>query len=1133
MKNFSAQIQYGLLAVEKGFLSQDALAECVQQWLADSSQPNSSPLGLAKFLFKSGKITEQQFLELTAELDQTCESPAPESPAPESPAPEIPAPEPATEVLEYDVPGSASEGTIPWQSVPQAKPAPDLEQRDKNKRFKIVKKHASGGLGVVYVARDLQINRDVALKQIRGDRRQDVLSESKFMLEAEITGQLEHPGIVPVYAIGVDSDGAPYYAMRFIRGRELKHFIQDFHRLSNSKSPSFDSVMFRQLMRRILDVCNAIEYAHSRGILHRDLKPANIMLGNHGETLVVDWGLAKLISSKPSEIDITESTREFPVRVRSSGSNSDTVYGSFSGTVAYAPPEQLQGQLELLGPASDVYSLGAILYETLTNQPPITKRPQSMSQVVEWMRAGEVPSAKSIVKTVPTALSMICQKAMAFEIAARYGSAGELASDLERWLADERVLAFGNREPLQEVAGRWLRRYRSWTFPVAAALVFSTFVVIIGAWLINRARIAEIAAKSDAVQYKNEAVNRIGVARNAIDTMLVNSSDAMETLADVNPAIRDLQSQLLQAAIDDYTKLSQGSSSDNELELERVRARVRVADIEQIQGNLDAAYLKYLEVIQVTEQKVQRFTKGNDPVALSWRVELGKAHARLGQAYDLDWKEGRTADARERFLTGIDILKNAASETNADSPAKVALARIQINFANSYSMSSQTTEAIRFVEDSIQLYQQMDLSNDRKIQLASLQAFESASRLQGKLGKTSNAIQYLNLAWSGSEKMLVEDPNNRDLLKFQSSVFVSKATIHRRLGDWGQALVDLQKASATYKGLRKGWPNNLEFIENDAITQLDIGLILLDQLEPSRAEEPLLKAITDLQQLHQTYPSIQRYADSFASACSGLGQAETQTNSNPSVAIKHLIQGYKEFDRLFLESDNKIYYAFKMSVTKAQLAQATERTEQRADAANLWNDSQVLLKQLIEADSSQTDVLPDYEHALAQVLWRQGLLEWSDGDRDKATALFLESIQVLERLVTLHPSNGQYACELARSLIRCPHLPSVDLPRAEQLALQAYNSQPQNVVFSRMVAECKLQQEQATEAKKYLDQLPKNATTTQDLGLMALYEFRSGNPTKAAQQLREMKERMEVEQPYLVDLRRWYESLVETIDKRP
>jgi tetratricopeptide (TPR) repeat protein len=213
------------------------------------------------------------------------------------------------------------------------------------------------------------------------------------------------------------------------------------------------------------------------------------------------------------------------------------------------------------------------------------------------------------------------------------------------------------------------------------------------------------------------------------------------------------------------------------------------------------------------------------------------------------------------------------------------------------------------------------------------------------------------------------------------------------------------------------------------------------------------------------------------------------------------------------------------------LAQATERTEQRSEAANLWNDSQVLLKQLIEADSSQTDVLPDYEDALAQVLWRQGLLEWSDGDREKSVALFLESIQVLERLVTSHPTNGQYACELARSLIRCPHLPSVDLPRAEQLALQAYDSHPRNVVFSRLVAECKLQQGQAAEAKKYLDLLPADATTTQDLGLMALYEFRSGNQMKAAEQLREMKERMDAEQPYLVDLHRWYDSLVETIDQ--
>jgi serine/threonine-protein kinase len=181
-------------------------------------------------------------------------------------------------------------------------------------RFRILRPHAKGGLGEVFVAHDGELNREVAVKQIQphvdaADNR------ARFVLEAEITGGLEHPGVVPVYGLGADANGRPFYVMRFIKGESLKEAIATFHggrergtgeqegrwpqdqrpkthvqRPSNSNPPSFASLEFRQLLRRFIDVCNAVEYAHSRGILHRDLKPENVMLGAFGETLVVDFG---------------------------------------------------------------------------------------------------------------------------------------------------------------------------------------------------------------------------------------------------------------------------------------------------------------------------------------------------------------------------------------------------------------------------------------------------------------------------------------------------------------------------------------------------------------------------------------------------------------------------------------------------------------------------------------------------------------------------------------------------------------------------------------------------------------------------------------------------------------------------
>src|SRR5262249_20495823 len=163
-------------------------------------------------------------------------------------------------------------------------------------RYRILRPHARGGLGEVFVAEDQELHREVALKEIQERHADDPHSRGRFLLEAEVTGGLEHPRIVPVYGLGSYADGRPFYAMRFVQGDSLKDAIGRFHQEQESLPAGGRALRLRQLLGRFVDVCQAVAYAHSRGVLHRDLKPGNVMLGKYGETLVVDWGLAKVLN---------------------------------------------------------------------------------------------------------------------------------------------------------------------------------------------------------------------------------------------------------------------------------------------------------------------------------------------------------------------------------------------------------------------------------------------------------------------------------------------------------------------------------------------------------------------------------------------------------------------------------------------------------------------------------------------------------------------------------------------------------------------------------------------------------------------------------------------------------------------
>ncbi|MBA4190465.1 MAG: hypothetical protein C0467_20960 [Planctomycetaceae bacterium] len=269
--------------------------------------------------------------------------------------------------------------------------------------YELIAELAQGGMGIVYRARQRSLNRIVALKMLLSGRVTSDVGQARFRAEAEATAELDHPNIVPIFEVGVHT-GRPFFSMKLIDGGTLADLLR--------KSPR---PPLRELITALAKVCRAVHYAHQRGILHRDLKPSNVLIDTTGEPYVADFGLAKRLGSDDGL----------------------TITGALLGTPAYMAPEQAGGGIHGVTTLTDVYALGAILYEILTGRPPFATR--DIDALLAQIRSDAPPLPSSLSSEIPRDMELICLKCLAKEPSERYASAGELADELERWIRGEPV----------------------------------------------------------------------------------------------------------------------------------------------------------------------------------------------------------------------------------------------------------------------------------------------------------------------------------------------------------------------------------------------------------------------------------------------------------------------------------------------------------------------------------------------------------------------------------------------------------------------------------------------------------------------------------------------------------------------
>jgi tetratricopeptide (TPR) repeat protein/tRNA A-37 threonylcarbamoyl transferase component Bud32 len=805
--------------------------------------------------------------------------------------------------------------------------------------YEIQKELGRGGMGVVYKARQVSLNRPVALKMIKAGALSDEAELRRFRNEAEAVALLDHASIVPVYEVG-EHDGQNYFSMKLVEGGNLAEQLLTFQ-----GNPRAAAIL-------MAETAEAVHHAHMRGILHRDLKPANILIDAEGHPHVTDFGLAKLIES---DVELTAS-------------------GAIMGTPSYMSPEQATGRRAALTTATDVYGLGAILYALLTGKAPF--RGDSLVDTLQAVKERPPDSPRNVNSSVPRDLETICLKCLEKDPRRRYTSAQALADDLRCWLGSHPIAA--RRVGAAERAWLWCRR-RPAIAALAAAVLLAAGAGSATTIAVQYAANRRLDAKNQELDRANAELARSKEAVQARYELAVGATQAFhsgvsEDFLLKQDQFKELRDRLLKSAQDFYGKLSAllGRETDQESRRALLASNFELADLTGKVGSKEDALKAHRAVLAAQEALATQ-----PGVGAAMTVDVGRSLFEIAVLLE---ETGQSGEAAATYRRSESLLSGSAG---TDTAARAARASCRSRLGWLLSQTGQATDALAALRQA--LADQEALAAVPGASAAASRDLANTVYRIGKVlmstGKPSEAEAEYRRALEIRQKLADDHPAVTD---FRFQLAGSHHTLGVLMGDTGKLLkaeAEFRQALDIYQQLAAVQPAVAEFRRRVADIYNNLGNVLMMTGKPSEAEAECRRALEIFRKLAADQPAVTDFRFNLVIGHGNLGRLLTSVGS-PTEAEAELRQALEVGQKLADDNPTVTEYRRFLSHVRNNLGDA-HRSLGRAAGARDSYDRAIALEEraLQEAPTSRR-----YCNDLAWSLRRRGLTRRDLGDMAGAAA---------------------------------------------------------------------------------------------------------------------------------------------------